>query len=62
MKYLSTLTNRYISFISTNGVKLTSQAAANATPNHSHCVNPTRPPSTQRINYAEMNLTHKFLL
>lgn len=29
---------------------------------HSHSVSPTCPPSTQRINYAEMNLTHKFLL
>lgn len=38
-----------------------SQAEA-STPTHSHCVYLTHPPSTQRINYAEMNLTHKFLL
>lgn len=56
-----------ISFIWINGVKFWNQPGSSKQPpptittTHSHCVNPTRPPSTQ-INYAEMNLTHKFLL
>lgn len=58
---------KYISFISTNGVKWWNQPDSSipVTPLHRspfQCVNPTHPPSTQRINYAEMNLTHKFLL
>lgn len=37
----------------------TTQAAVSP---HFYSVKPTCPPTTQRINYAEMNLTHKFLL